>query len=137
MPTPEPPTTVRPAVSPETNPADEESPAAPAIPSFASLRAPRGRSAVDLLLPGVAAGAAAPRQAPAPRHAPAPRSAPEPEPAPAPRRAPAPRPAEYADLLRFGVHLVRAAVAVPGRVAGWAVREPQACLRRVLGDRVH
>jgi hypothetical protein len=119
MPTPEPPTTVRPAVSPETGPADEESPAAPAIPSFASLRAPRGRSAVDLLLPGAAA------------------MAPEPEPAPLPRRAPAPRPAEYADLLRFGVHLARAAVAVPGRVAGWAVREPQACLRRVLGGRVH
>jgi hypothetical protein len=131
MPTPEPPTTVRPAVSPETGPADEESPAAPAIPSFASLRAPRGRSAVDLLLPGAAAGPPEPRQAPEPEPAPVPRSA------PAPRRAPAPRPAEYADLLRFGVHLIRAAVAVPGRVAGWAVREPQACLRRVLGGRVH
>ena len=111
MPTSEPPTTLtRPAISPETGPADEESPAAPAIPSFASLRAPRGRSAVDLLLPGA--------------HLPGRRL---------PRPAPAPRPAEYADLLRFGIHLVRAAAAVPRRVAGWAVREPRACLRRVLG----
>jgi hypothetical protein len=110
MPTSEPPTTLtRPATSPETGPADEESPAAPAIPSFASLRAPRGRSAVDLLLPGAASRPSAPRPATAPR------------------------PAEYADLLRFGIHLVRAAAAAPRRMAGWAVREPRACLRRVLG----
>jgi hypothetical protein len=124
MPNTEPPTTARPPASRETGAADEESPATPAIPSFASLRAPRGRSAVDLLLPGAATGPGAPRPAPAPR------------PARAPRPDPAPRPAEYADLLRFGIHLVRAAVAVPGRVAGWAVREPQACLRRVLGGSV-
>jgi hypothetical protein len=111
MPNPEPPTTVRPAVSPETGYADEESPAAPAIPSFASLRAPRGRSAVDLLLPGEGSRPSAPPPAPAPR------------------------PAEYADLVRFGLHLARAAAAVPLRVAGWAVREPSACLRRVLRGR--
>ena len=110
MPTSEPPTTLtRPATPPMAGPDDEESPAAPAIPSFASLRAPRGRSAVDLLLPGAPSRPSAPRPAPAPR------------------------PAEYADLLRFGIHLVRAAAAVPGRMAGWAVREPRACLRRVLG----
>jgi hypothetical protein len=111
MPTSEPPTTVRPAVSPETGPADEESPTAPAIPSFASLRGPRGRSAVDLLLRGAAPAPSAPRPA-------------------------APRPAEYADLVRFGIHLARTAAAMPLRMAGWAVREPRACLRRVLGGPV-
>lgn len=116
MPTPEPPTTLRPSVSSGTSPADAESPAAPAIPSFESLRGPRRRSAVDLLLPG---GAPAPSET---------RATPRPSAA-----RPAPRPAEYADLLRFGVHLVRAAAVVSGRVAGWAVREPRACLRRVLG----
>jgi hypothetical protein len=122
MPTSEPPTTVRPAVSPVTGPADEESPAAPAIPSFASLRGPRGRSAVDLLLQGAAPGPSAPRP-----------SAPRPS---APRPGPAPRPAEYADLVRFGIHLARVTAVMPLRMAGWAVREPRACLRRVLGGPV-
>jgi hypothetical protein len=123
MPNPEPPTPARPPAPRETGAADEDSPHAPAIPSFASLRAPRGRSAVDLLLPGAASGPAA-----APAHAP--------RPAQTPRPVPEPRPAEYADLLRFGVDLVRAAVAVPGRLVGWAVHEPRACLRRVLRSQV-
>ena len=106
MPITEPPTT-RPASFPTTE--DEESPAAPAIPSFASLRAPRGRSAIDLLVPG---------DLPAP---------------PAPAAAPAPRPAEYADLLRFGVRVARVMAGMPLRAAGWAVREPVHCLRRLLG----
>ncbi|MGY1823169.1 hypothetical protein [Geodermatophilus sp. SYSU D00079] len=94
---------------------EEESPATPAIPSFESLRGPRRRTAVDLLVPAT----------------------PPPDPAP-PAAAPAaarpatpggPRPAEYADLLRFGGRAVRAAAGVPLRVAGWPVR----CVRRLLG----
>ena len=95
--------TTRPATASEAD--DEESPAAPAIPSFASLRAPRGRSAIDLLVPGDVP----------------------------PPAAPAPRPAEYADLLRFGVRAARAMAALPLRAAGWAVREPVLCVRRLLG----
>ena len=132
MPTREPPTTLRPSVSSRGGQADEESPAAPAIPSFASLRGPRRSSAVDLLLPGAASTTSAARPAAsAALPTPVPSAA---RPAAAqPAARPAPRPAEYADLLRFGIHLVRAAAAVPGRLAGWAVREQRACLRRVLG----
>ncbi|RBY77269.1 hypothetical protein DQ238_15360 [Geodermatophilus sp. TF02-6] len=89
-------------------PAEDESPQAPAIPSFDSLRSPRRRTAVDLLVPGPSS------------------------PAPAPA-AGAPRPAEYADLLRLGVRAVRAAAAAPGRVALWSVRAPVRGLRRLLG----
>lgn len=110
MPTPEPPPP-RPALVPDTD--EQESPAAPSIPSFASLRAPRGRSAIDLLVPG---------EDPA-------RSAAAPAPVVAPR------PAEYADLLRFGVRLARAMAGMPLRAAGWAVREPGHCMRRLLGGR--
>jgi hypothetical protein len=97
---------------PEPEPAEEESPAAPVIPSFDSLRGPRRRSAVDLLVP-------------------------EPPPVPPatlPRPTAAPRPAEYADLLRLGVRVVRAVAVVPGRVALWSVREPVRYLRRLLGE---
>jgi hypothetical protein len=94
---------------------EEESPAAPAIPSFDSLRAPRRRSAVDLLVP---------------ERTSAPPAAPPVEPPPAPARpAAGPRPAEYADLLP----LLRAAVILPARVALWSVREPVRLLRRLLG----
>jgi hypothetical protein len=96
---------------PSIDPAEEESPAAPAIPSFDSLRAPRRRTAVDLLVSGPAPAPSATRSAPAR----------------------APRPPEYADLLRLGVHLVRAAAGVPVRLAAWSVREPARCLRRLLG----
>jgi hypothetical protein len=103
-----------PAIDPEPEPAEEESPAAPMIPSFDSLRAPRRRTAVDLLMP-------------------------EPPPVP-PATGPAPagvsRPPEYADLLRLGVRVVRAVAGVPGRVALWSVREPVRCLRRLLGEQV-
>ena len=108
MPNPVPPTT-RPILVRDTD--EEESPAAPAIPSFASLRAPRGRSAIDLLVPG--GDPLPPRVARAP--------------------AAAPRPAEYADLLRFGVRVARVVASVPLRAATWAVREPVQCLRRLLG----
>ncbi|MCZ2811676.1 hypothetical protein O2W15_09530 [Modestobacter sp. VKM Ac-2979] len=99
----------------EPEPVEEESPDAPAIPSFESLRDPRRRTAFDVL-------------APAP-----PPAAPAAEPAPDPRPAPgghAP-PAEYSDLLRWGVHLAIAAAGVPLRVARWSVRTS---LRRLLGD---
>lgn len=128
MPTPEPPTTLRPSASFRSGPDESESPAAPAIPSFASLRGPRRRSAIDLLLSDAVSGPSAARLDPA---------APAARPAPAPAAArPAPRPAEYADLVRFGIHVIRTAVFVPGRVAGWAVREPRTCLRRLLGREV-
>src|SRR4051794_11549299 len=90
---------------------EEESPDAPTIPSFDSLRGPRRRTAMDLLVP----------EPPA-----------EPPPAAA-ARAGGPRPAEYADLLRLGLRMVRGAVGVPVRVARWSVREPVRCLRRRLG----
>jgi hypothetical protein len=86
--------------------AEEESPAAPAIPSFESLRGPRRRTAVDLLVP----------EAPRPSG-----------PAPAGGQ----RHAEYADLLRLGGRAVRAVAGVPVRVAGWPLR----CVRRLLGGR--
>ena len=113
MPNPEPPAT-------DAHPdraarrAEVDSPAAPTIPSFDSLRGPRRRSAVDVLMPG---------------------STPElPEPsAPGPARPSGPRPAEYADLARLGMRMARAVAGVPLRVAGWAVREPANCLRRLLG----
>jgi Bacterial RNA polymerase, alpha chain C terminal domain len=95
---------------PDPDPAAEESPTAPTMPSFDSLRAPKRRSAVDLLVP---------EQPPAPS-----------PPADAP--AAAPRPAEYADLLRFSLRMVRAAAGVPPRVARWAIREQAHCLRRLL-----
>jgi hypothetical protein len=95
-----------PPIDADAAPDDEESPAAPPIPSFASLRAPRSRTAVDLLVPS-----------PAPRPAPA----------------SAPRPPEYADLLLLGQRVLRAMASVPGRVALWSVREPVRCLRRLVG----
>ena len=102
----------------------DEAPVAPAIPSFASLRARPGHSsALDLLVPP--AGAATP-----------PAAGPEPQPEqPAPSARPAPRPAEYGDLLRLGEHVLRRVAALPVRVALWSVREPLRCLGRLLGDR--
>ncbi|WP_138759829.1 hypothetical protein [Modestobacter altitudinis] len=86
--------------------AEQESPDAPAIPSFDSLRAPRGRSAVDLLTAG-----------------PPPPLTPSPEPSPVAPVA-GPRPAEYGDLLRLGV-----------RLACWSLRQPGRLLHRLLGSR--
>jgi hypothetical protein len=93
--------------------ADADSPAAPAIPSFDSLRAPRRRSAVDLPVPRPAPG-------------PAPRAA---------GPAPAPRPAEYADLLRLGARMARTAAAVPWRVTLWTLRAPVRLLRGLADAR--
>jgi hypothetical protein len=65
----------------------EAEPASPTIPSLASLRDPRRRTAVDLLVP------AAPRSA---------------DPSPRPD---ATRPPEWGDLLLLGVHVARRALA--------------------------
>jgi hypothetical protein len=96
---------------PGSEPAEEESPDAPPIPSFASLRAPERRTALDLLMPEPPAEPAAPGPVP-----------------PA-----GPRPAEYADLLALGVHIVRVAMAVPVRLVRWSVRAPAHSLQRLLG----
>ena len=80
---------------------EDESQTPPVIPSFASLRAPGRRSAMDWLDP-----------------APAPVTAPARVPAP-PRAA---RPPEWPDLLRLGVHVARSLACVPGRVALWSFR---------------
>ena len=89
--------------------AGDDAPVAPPIPSFESLRAPRRRSAIDLLLPPaespVEPGIDAPEplteepltRAPLTR-APLTR-------APAPSTAAAPRPAEWGDLLVLGTRL--------------------------------
>src|SRR3954454_19538631 len=90
-------------------PSDDDAPPSPAIPSFESLRAPRRRSALDVLLPEP------------------PPATPEPPTTPAGTAggaAPGPRPPEYADLSRLGAHLLRAAVTMPWRLARWSVREP-------------
>jgi hypothetical protein len=85
---------------------DSEGPASPEVPSFASLRNPRRRTAVDLLMPDA-----------------------PPEPAITAPPAGGQRPAEWSDLLLLGRHVTRSLVGVPGRVAGWQLR----VLRRVLG----
>ncbi|MCZ2816108.1 DNA-directed RNA polymerase subunit alpha C-terminal domain-containing protein [Modestobacter sp. VKM Ac-2984] len=107
---------------PPPEPVEEESPDAPAIPSFDSLRDPRRRTAFDLLVP---------EQPVAPAPAPPPVAAPAPAPAPTPAPTGHAPTAEYGDLLRWGVHLAAAAAVVPLRVARWSV---QASVRRLLGD---
>jgi hypothetical protein len=71
---------------------DSEGPASPEMPSFASLRDPRRRTAVDLLVPTA-------------------------EPVEQPRRpAPAPRPPEWPDLWLLALATARAALALPVKV---------------------
>src|SRR5688572_27256050 len=88
----------------------EVPPDAPAIPSFASLRARRRDSPVDLLLPEPGTRASGATDRPAPRPS---------------------RPPDYADLVRLGVHVARALAALPVRVTLWSVREPARLLRRL------
>jgi hypothetical protein len=95
---------------------DDEAPGAPAIPSFASLRSPHRRSALDALVPGSAA-----------------EPDPTPVPAPEPPVPAAPRPAEYADLLHFGARVARSAADASWRLARWSAGAPVRCLRRALG----
>ena len=70
----------------------DDGPKAPPVPSFDSLRDPRRRSALDLLMPPPAT----------------------PEPA-EPVAAPSPRPPDYGDLLRLAVHLARWTAGLPVR----------------------
>lgn len=83
---------------------DHEGPASPEVPSLASLRDPRRRMAVELLVP--TAPPAGPR-----------------------RPGPAPRPPEWPDLWLLAVATARAALALPGRAVAW----PVSCLRRLVG----
>ena len=102
---------------------EDESPAAPPIPSFASLRAPRRtHAALDVLLPPPAQ----PEQ-PLPPVPPPVRETP---PVPLPVPVPAPRPAEWPDLLWFSMRLASAALRLPGAL----VREPARRLLRLLGE---
>ncbi|TFV48480.1 DNA-directed RNA polymerase subunit alpha C-terminal domain-containing protein [Blastococcus sp. TF02A_35] len=105
---PEPVGTLSPAERVRARPEEEESPDAPSIPSFASLRDARRRTPLDLLLPPPAEG-------PEPERAPAaaPRTAPLP---------PATRPPEWADLWHLGL-----------RVARWWLHQPVRTVRRLLG----
>ena len=82
----------------ESGPGEDDAPVAPPIPSFESLRAPRRRSAIDLLFP--------PAEAPTVE---APVEAPVEEPA-AVSTPTAPRPAEWGDLLHLGTRLGSCAV---------------------------
>ena len=70
----------------------DDGPKAPPVPSFDSLRDPRRRSALDLLMP--------PPEPPEPAE---------------PVAAPAPRPPDYGDLLRLAVHLARWTAGLPVR----------------------
>ena len=86
-------------------PDDEESPTAPAIPSFESLRSTRRRTTVDLIVPAT--------------------------PPPADPTPTAPRPPDYADLYRLGVRVGTAVVTLPVRLALRVVREPVRRLRQL------
>jgi hypothetical protein len=103
-------------------PADDGFPAAPPIPSFASLRAPQRRTALDLLMPGSPSEPTGPVESSEPSG---------PDPVPSAR----PRPAEYADLVALGLHVLRAASAVPVRLVRWSVCAPACSLQRMLGGR--
>ena len=106
---------------------ERESPLAPPIPSFASLRAPRRTHAVlDVLLPPAQPELPLPPVPPPVRELPAPVA----QPAPVARTAPAPRPAEWPDLLWFSVRMASAALRLPVVL----VREPARRLRRLLGE---
>jgi len=70
----------------------DDGPQAPPVPSFDSLRDPRRRSALDLLMPPAT-----------------------PEPAEPVVAAPTPRPPDYGDLLRLAVHLARWTAGLPVR----------------------
>jgi hypothetical protein len=100
---------------------ERESPLAPPIPSFASLRAPRRSSpAMDLLAPPPVAELPLPPVPPPVRELPG----------TAAQQAPAPRPAEWSDLLRFGACVASAALRLPVEL----VREPARRLLRLLGE---
>ncbi|MGY1731490.1 DNA-directed RNA polymerase subunit alpha C-terminal domain-containing protein [Geodermatophilus sp. SYSU D01045] len=109
-------------------PDEDDAPPSPAIPSFDSLRAPRRRTALDVLVPEgpgepvpsdgvpgeVAGGTPEEDGGPLPAG---------PHPAAAPAAA-APRPAEWADLAALGARGVRAAAVLPWRVTAWCLQLP-------------
>jgi hypothetical protein len=96
---------------PKDTPTDDRAghgPEAPVMPSFDSLRAPRRRSPVDMLMP---------------------------EPAPLvsePAVRAASRPPDYGDLVRLGLHVARVMAGAPARLTLWSVREPVRLLRRLV-----
>jgi hypothetical protein len=83
----------------------------PPIPSFASLRSRSDRSGVDVLVPGRAPTRPGLRAGDRPV-----------------------RPAEYRDLVRIGVHVIRRAAAVQERLLPAPLRGPWRRLRRLLDD---
>jgi hypothetical protein len=89
------------------SPDDEESPDAPRIPSFESLRSTRRRTTVDLIVPA---------------------TPPPPDPTPT-----APRPPDYADLWRLGVRVGQTLATLPARLTLRAVRAPARRLRQLVG----
>jgi hypothetical protein len=95
------------------SPDDEESPDAPRIPSFESLRSTRRRTTVDLIVPA---------------------TPPPPPPPPPPDVTPTgPRPPDYADLWRLGMRVGQTLATLPARLALVAVQRPTRSLRRLLG----
>ncbi len=106
-------------------------PAAPAIPSFDSLRAPRRRTAFDVLVPE---DTTADAQEDAPEPTPPARPAPAASRPDGPRAA-APRPAEWADLAALGARGVRVAAVLPWRVALWWVQAPARWAGRLRAGR--
>jgi hypothetical protein len=97
----------------ESGPPEDDGPVAPPIPSFESLRAPRRRSAIDLLLPPPAAPVETPVEATAEESAGTPVQAPAQASAAPSSTAPsstAPRPAEWGDLVAFGARVGTCAV---------------------------
>jgi hypothetical protein len=93
--------------SSEPLPDDEESPDAPKIPSFESLRNPRRRTTVDLIVPAT--------------------------PPPADPTPTAPRPPDYADLWRLSVRVGSTVATVPVRLALRVVLGPARRLRQLVG----
>ncbi|MGY1726440.1 DNA-directed RNA polymerase subunit alpha C-terminal domain-containing protein [Geodermatophilus sp. SYSU D01062] len=116
-------------------PDEDDAPPSPAIPSFDSLRAPRRRTAFDVLVPEEDPGEPVPSAALPADGATGGTPADDEEPTPAgppSAAAPAPRPAEWADLAALGARGVRAAAVLPWRVTGWWLRLPLRVAGRLL-----
>jgi hypothetical protein len=107
----------------------DDGPASPPIPSFASLRGPRRRSALDLLVPEQP-----PREEPAPERAAHETDPEDPDDGAPPVFARAPRPAEWSDLAAFGARGVRAAARLHWRVTVWWVQAPARLVERLRGS---
>jgi RNA polymerase alpha subunit len=125
---------------------DDGGPASPAIPSFESLRGPRRRSALDLLVPeqppeeDTEAPAEEDTAVPAEEDTAVPAeedTVQDAEPLDdlvrdqPPERPRAPRPAEWSDLAALGVRGVRAAASLHWRVTVWWVQAPARLVERL------